>query len=142
MQSPNEPVQRLLSTLEASLDSAGWTQRLVEESRERTSEDDARKRSSQSRTSTGHSTQDAQQQHLLAGVINASRPLAGQEQPAVAGLREGESGSMGQHVVPYNRDELQIPQHVVDAAVRLLKEELEQLCEVDDDQYVDWRTTL
>lgn len=135
MQSPTEPVQRLLSALETSLDGTGWTQELMDHAQKRVQENEIAQQSDDKRRSgRGHSTRYHRQEELLKEIVTASRPSA----------KESVNGSseVGRGLVPRGGDTLRISQHVVDAAVQLLKDELGQLCEVNDDKYVDWRTNL
>ncbi|KAL9060050.1 MAG: hypothetical protein Q9162_000900 [Coniocarpon cinnabarinum] len=138
MRSPNEPVQRLLATLETSLNAAGWTQKVAMHALKGIQENNDSLESSPDTKETGYNVPsgDARQDRILNEIIASSRPITGAGQAA-----EG-SGDIPHGQVSLPTGDLRIPQHVVEQAVSLLKTELQRICEVDDDRYLDWRTSL
>ena len=120
---------RLLSTLESSLHNAGWDKKLVSHVMKRVQErndEQEQQTGNQMRMTSTVKGRSVLHSELLEEVLKGSRPVERDERMQVAKLD----------------DELRIPQAAVDAAVGVLKEELERMCEVDDDKYVDWRTSI
>ena len=136
MRSPTAPVQRLLAALETSLRQSGWEETLIQQATARVSEEDAQSQAQPTNARRRSGNLQTQNQHVVDDVVKFSRPKH-LEQSTTSAV-DGEKQVSGAGI----NEELEIPKDVADAAVALLREELMKLCEVDDDKYVDWRTTL
>ena len=152
----SKPVERLLRTLSDSISASGWEKEVESYLSDRVREEHSYSGAAQdhAKNTLGHDidkqndtrprqrrpflTQRQQAQlriDMLKIVVNATRPRGtNQDYPQAA--PEGGSNTIA---LQQQSDKIRMPSHVVESAIRVLKEELKKICYVDDDAYLDLR---
>lgn len=84
-----------------------------------------------------------QRNEILKDVKSASRPQSKRVENGKYVAKRSALQTNGEQssVVQGKRENIRMPPHVIEAAVRMIRDELDKICDIDDDAYLDLRLT-
>ena len=137
-QFPQHPSEKIRKILEAELQTSGWTREVLEFGQERIQQlvsqlDDEK------RISFRPDEERRQQEQWMREVQDAidNVPVCTEEE--WNGMKEAEKEAAETKMT--QRERLRVPDEVTEKCVDVLKVELKKCCEIDEDGYVDLRTS-